>query len=237
VRLASSIPDTETKQKLSTALDTIFNTTLKDRHRNLEELTEKISVKNIEYSRVNEKLFSIIVNALFNNRSLAIAYYSPHSDKSSQRTILPLHLMQYMGNWHVIAFCALRKDIRDFALSRIKYVSHGEEKINPSVKISSIKEYTRKQFGIIQRGKSVDVRLRFSPSISAWMKEQIWHPEQKVQHKKDGSLIMEFPVADFRELKRRILSYGADVKVIAPKGLAREIQKELDRMNQLYRRK
>lgn len=234
VRLASTIPDTKIKQQLCNFIQNIFNPYDNDKKLCFEDISEKISVKNIEYSRVNEKFFHIIVNALFQKTPVLISYYSPHTNKKTERIIQPLHLIHYMGNWHIIAFCTLRAKLRDFALSRIESVSPSTEKINLPKNLPSIKDYTRKNFGIMQGGKAKDICLKFSPSVAKWMQEQVWHPLQKVSMRKDGSLFIRFPVADFREIKRRILSHGADVIVISPKGLALEIKQEINKMGKIY---
>ncbi len=234
VRLASSIPDTGTKHKLFTLLEKVFITHSSDGKLTFDKLTEKISVKNIEYSKVNERFFLLTLNALFNGTPLQIHYGSPHSKKETNRTILPLHLIQYMGSWHIIAFCTLRNELRDFALSRIKSIKQSGDRVVIPKGFPSIKEYTRKHFGIMQGGKSLQVCLKFSPSVAEWMLEQIWHPEQKNELQKDGSLLMKFPVADFRELKRKILSYGSEVVVITPGKLANEIRDEIVEMGKIY---
>ena len=76
----------------------------------------------------------------------------------------------------------------------------------------------------MQGGKQSIVRLKFSPAVSGWVREQVWHPGQKTSLCKDGSLILQFPVADFKEIRRRILSYGADLKVLSPKSLATGVE-------------
>lgn len=234
VRLASSIPDTKIKHKLCEFLQQVFH--LQDAFKNicLEKISEKISVKNIEYSRVDEGYFHEIIDALFSESPVAIAYYSPHTNKRTLRTILPLHLIHYMGSWHIIAFCTKRRGLRDFALSRIKSVNRVAEEIALPPNLPSIKEYTRKNFGIMQGDETQEVCLKFSPAIAEWMTEQIWHPLQKLSFDSEGGLLMRFPVADFREIKRRILSYGADVKVLSPKSLARDLKDEIKRMGEVY---
>ncbi|MFH0783506.1 MAG: WYL domain-containing protein, partial [Pseudomonadota bacterium] len=97
-----------------------------------------------------------------------------------------------------------------------------------------IKEYTRKHFGIMQSGLTSRVVLQFSPAISPWIAEQSWHPEQKTETGPDGSLRLKFPVADFRELVRTILSHGAEVSVIEPEELKNLVGKEIERMAKNY---
>jgi predicted DNA-binding transcriptional regulator YafY len=55
-----------------------------------------------------------------------------------------------------------------------------------------------------------------------------------VEEQTDGSLILRFVVTDFREVKLRILQYGADVEVLAPEALREEVRKEIVRMVKLY---
>lgn len=234
VRLASSIPDTEIKEELRGLLEKIFVLHGSDKKPNIEDISKKISVKNIEYSRVNEKYFHQITDALFKEAPVTITYYSPHKNEKTVRTILPLHLMHYMGNWHIIAFCNKRKEIRDFALSRIKSVNPAVELVNQPKRIPSMKGYIRKNFGIMQGVKTKEVCLQFSPAVAEWMQEQVWHPSQKISFKNDGSLILRFPVADYREIKRRILSYGSTVRVIFPKELILEIKEEINKMKKIY---
>ncbi len=234
VRLASSIPDIDTKNKLCSLLEEIFSRQSTDGSLSFQEISEKISVKNIEYAKVDEKFFTSIVTSLFRKYPLSISYYSPHSNKETERTILPLHLIQYMGSWHVIAFCSLRNAMRDFALSRIRSINLSDDKILLPNDLPPIKAFTRKHFGIIQGGKTQNVCLQFSPSVSAWIQEQIWHPEQKMTVKKDGSLLLQFKAADFKELIKRILSHGSHVRVVTPKSLLKEVRAEIQKMNQVY---
>ncbi len=235
VRLASSIPDIDTKNKLCTLLEGIINRQSTDGGMSFQDISDKISVKNIEYSRVNEQFFTVIVSSIFQKRPLHISYYSPHTKKGTDRTILPLHLIQYMGSWHVIAFCTLRNAMRDFALSRIKTINSTDIKVRLPGNLPPVKEFTRKNFGIIQGGKTQKVCLQFTPMIAPWIEEQIWHPKQKQTLKKDGSLLLIFPTADFKELIKRVLSHGADVKVISPKGLAIALKSEILKMGKIYK--
>ncbi len=233
-RLAAAIPDYDLKGGLNTAIRKILELYGTRKGLSLEDLSGKISVKNVEYARTDGPLFHTIVDALFNKRGLTIIYYSPHTNKETKRTILPLHLMQYMGSWHVISFCTRQSQLRDFALSRIRDVKVAYIDIDLPAGLPSIKEYTRRHFGIMQGIEAVTVRLRFAPKAASWVQEQIWHPRQRSTYDEDGGLTLEFPVADFREIKRKILSHGSRVKVLAPKTLAEEVREEIKRMAGRY---
>ncbi|HAK58938.1 MAG TPA: WYL domain-containing protein [Nitrospiraceae bacterium] len=233
VRLASSVPDENMKQSLCSLLDDLLGR--KDGPCLCSaDIAELISVKNVEYSKVSSPYFSVIAAALLKSAPLEITYHSPHTRETTRRMILPLHLLLYMGSWHVIAWCAAKKGLRDFMLSRIGSAKPSGGRWTLPKNVPSAKQYIRKNFGIMQGVKGVPVKLRFTPSVSAWVREQVWHPTQQASTGRDGSLTLSFPVADFREIRRKILSYGADVKVLSPRALARDIQNEIKRMGKVY---
>jgi predicted DNA-binding transcriptional regulator YafY len=50
-------------------------------------------------------------------------------------------------------------------------------------------------------------------------------------------LELRLPVADFREIKIKILQFGADVTVMEPEALREEIEMEVRKMAAVYSRK
>lgn len=234
VRLASTIPDDTIKKSLCRFLDRVLGAFGSADVSCLTGIGEKVSVKNIEYSKVDERCFHSVAQALFEKQAVRIDYFSPHTGKSSSRTVQPLHLMHYMGSWYLLAWCAEKRGIRDFALSRIRNIQSVAKPLTLPKWLPSIKDYTRKHFGTMFGEETIPVCLRFSPTVAAWVSEQIWHPKQEMKQEADGSMLLKFTVADFREVKRRILSYGADVEVLEPKKLREEIRKEINRMKNIY---
>lgn len=235
LRLAAALPDENLKKSLGDFLDKFHTYRYLGTLPHLREIAEKVSVKNIQYYKVHEAIFHNTVDALFRNQPLKILYHSPHKNEATERLVLPLHLLCYMGSWHVIAFCTLRNELRDFALSRIKSVEVVSDMITLPHSMPSIKEYIRKNFGLISGEKSMDVCLKFAPDVSSWISEQIWHKKQTVSMDSDGNLFLRIPVADFREIRREILKFGSSVEVLSPKELRNEIKKEIEKMTAVYR--
>jgi proteasome accessory factor C len=98
-----------------------------------------------------------------------------------------------------------------------------------------IKEYIRRNFGVIAGDSKTTVELRFSPAISPLIAEQEWHEAQEVATNPDGRLRLRFPVPSFVEIIREILKYGADVEVVEPARLRAMVKDEIRRMAKLYR--
>jgi predicted DNA-binding transcriptional regulator YafY len=138
-RLASAIPDSTLKESFKSFLNQALAKSPHALGITIDDLKDKVSIKNIEYSETSDTVFRLALEALLFSRSLAIDYYSPHNGQSTARHILPLHLLHYSGTWHLIAWCGLKEEIRDFVLSRISAVTLSTKRIRPRLPSGSIK--------------------------------------------------------------------------------------------------
>lgn len=234
LRLASTLPDLKLKKSLYELLKKFLAFRLLDSAPSLADIKEKVSVKNVEYYKVDETIFRKVVGALFRSSPLKISYYTPHKHEVTERTIQPLHLFCYMGSWHLIAFCTLKNELRDFALSRIRNMEILSQPLQLPKTLPPIKDYIRKNFGLMSGEESIEICLRFTPEVSSWISEQVWYGGQEMCPNEDGSICLKFPVADFREIRREILKYGSSVEVLAPLELRDEIKTEIERMATVY---
>jgi len=185
------------------------------------------------YSLTPPGIFRTALDALLFSRVLEIDYRSPENDTPSRRSVEPHHLKHYLGSWILTAWCRLRADWRAFYLSRIDRAEDTSEAFAPRPD----KEWRHRVeggFGVFQGKSFVPVTLRFTPVRARWVRDQVWHPDQKLTPRPDKSLDLTFPVADFREVKMKILSFGADVEVVEPKGLKEEVAAEVRRLAGLY---
>ncbi len=186
------------------------------------------------HSPTPPETFQKVAKALLNHRLIAFSYQSPGRNQTTQRTVEPHHLQHYMGSWALTAKCRLRGQWRKFLLARMDDVHVANETFDPAPK-AEWQGLVDKTYGIFQ-GETVHwVELRFTPFRARWVKREIWHPSQELAEQPDASLVMRLPVTDFREIKMKILQYGADVTVIAPDELKAQIANEIKKMAVLYK--
>lgn len=235
LRLSATLPDRSIKSSLNALLEKFLDYCFPGSPAGLRDIREKVSVKNIQYYRVDEAVFHRVLASLFNRAPMAINYFSPHSGKESRRTVVPLHLLCYMGSWHLIAYCQMKKGLRDFVLSRISKINPSSDIVDTPGKFPDMKHYLRENFGLMSGGQSTEVSLKFSSSVSTWVSEQIWHKTQVVETEPGGGIIMRIPVADLREIRREVLKFGSDVEVLSPKTLRDDILTEIKKMAKIYR--
>jgi len=196
-------------------------------------IDDALSFQLIQYSTAPEEIFKGVLEGCLQKKTLHFQYYSPAYENATVRTADPYHLLNYMGTWHLIAYCHTKKNLRNFVVGRIKDLKIlGTTFAIP--RDFHIKDYLQSAFGIY-KGKSINqVTLRFSPLKSKWIAGQIWHKDQKVKYLKDGSLELIFPVANFSEITMEILKHGSGVEVIKPKSLRDRIKEEAKKILSIY---
>jgi predicted DNA-binding transcriptional regulator YafY len=197
-------------------------------------LEEAFSASWHGYSPAPDRVFQKVAQALIDRRAMEIEYHSPGTRTRTRRIVEPHHLQHYMASWVLIAYCRLREGWRKFYLSRID----GLQILPVSFDVRPREQWAHQlegAFGIFQGAAAVPVTLHFNSFRARWVREQVWHPAQEVLTRADGSIELSFPVADFREVKMKILQFGADVQVLTPEALRNEIGEEVERLHAMYR--
>jgi predicted DNA-binding transcriptional regulator YafY len=218
--------------EVSSVVDKITNIISKH-SASADHIDDSFSFQLIEYSPAPEAVFKAVLESCLKKQRLSFTYSSPAAEEKSERTVEPYHLFNYMGTWHLIGHCHLRKEIRDFALSRISEPKVLAESFEIPTEFD-FKKYFLSTFGLYKGKTTKEVTLRFTPEKSKWIKDQIWHKDQKVKYLKDGSLELSFPVSDFSEIKREILKHGDEVEVMRPKELRVLIKAEAQKIAKIY---
>jgi len=174
--------------------------------------------------------------AVRNQQVVRIRYTSNSTGKETEREIEPYTLLSYQGRWYAIAFCRLRKAMRDFRIDRIRALTPTGAyfSIPPDFDLEA---YLGPAFGMHRGERTYAVHVRFSPYQARWIKEERWHPSQVMIERPDGSLDVRLQAAGLQDLARWVLSYGAEAEVISPPVLRHRVASEARRMAALYAEK
>ncbi len=175
--------------------------------------------------------FVKILKAIRERKSIIIEYYSFSSDQITERKVDPYHLYNFEGVWYFCGYCHLRKEIRDFALDRIKNIKETYEEFR-RLKDFNVYEYIKSAFRI-NKGEVEKIKIKFDPYQARWIKERIWHETQSIEELPDGSIIYEI-MANRGEIKRWVMGYGSHAEVLEPQSLREEIREEIKRLGMIY---
>ncbi|MDP2681259.1 MAG: WYL domain-containing protein [Deltaproteobacteria bacterium] len=61
-----------------------------------------------------------------------------------------------------------------------------------------------------------------------------WAKNQKIKEQKDGSIILEIKTSGFWDVKKWVLSFGAEAKVLKPEKLRKALSEEFTEARKYY---
>ena len=183
--------------------------------------------------KIVPETWETISDALRSHKTLKILHQVPTQDRPVEREVDPYHLVSYQGEWYLVGLCHAKEEIRTFAISRIKEAGVLERHFDLPADLD-LKTLINTSFGIIWSDQEYKVRVRFTPAQAPYVVEREWHPTQEVRKNRDGSVILSFTTSDLYEVKRWVLSWGADAKVLGPKALVVAVREEAAGLNVIY---
>ena len=225
---------------------TVFYDALEDLFQKIETTLppeSKKYLKNVEQSlqvgsmphKPNPKIDEIverIKEAVIKKRVIEIVYYTMSRKKETQRKVEPYKLWFLDGTFYLIGHCRWIKEIRIFAVDRIKMLALTDEKFEVSDDFD-IEDFMGHSFGAFH-GQPEKVRILFSADIAGYIKEKIWHESQILHDNPDGSVLFEADVACTKDFKGWIMRWGANAIVLEPEELRNEIRAETLEMLAVY---
>ncbi|MCD6186582.1 MAG: WYL domain-containing protein, partial [Desulfuromusa sp.] len=143
--------------------------------------------------------------ALLKQQRCLIDYKRPKK-KKQQYLIDPYTLLFFKNGLYIGGYAHNRKALRLFAVERIEKVEvHPErfevpEDYHPEM-------LTGTAFGLIDDGELRRLELLFDKEVAHLIRERIWYPEQQIEEKNDGSLILRFSASGDREILAWLYSF------------------------------
>ncbi|WP_316806054.1 YafY family protein [Pedobacter agri] len=117
-RLVNGFADHSIRTHYSAALTKVKAVLKSSQKEKLETMNQHIKLQIPERLRFNYEYLSLIQNAISDQKVVAIEYVNA-KEESSRREVEPIGLIFYAFSWHLIAWCHVRNQYRDFNLTRI----------------------------------------------------------------------------------------------------------------------
>ncbi len=186
---------------------------------------EKFTVLAPFSTTIAPDVWETMISSLRTSRRVTVEYRTPGKSPLS-RTMDPYHAVRFEGDWYIVGYCHLRQAIRTFSMSRmVRAAQSGEIFAVPDD--FDFQKLSGSRFGVHWGVDDTRVEILFSKAVADYVRERNWHPSQTLTEHEDGTVTLALTVNHLLELKRWILSWGSEARVLAPDDLAREIKKTL----------
>ncbi|HOL16177.1 MAG TPA: WYL domain-containing transcriptional regulator [Bacillota bacterium] len=177
--------------------------------------------------------FSAIGKAIKQKVSIKLSHYSIAKDICRERLVDPYQLRYFQGAWYLVGFCHLRREVRIFALDRIRKLHLTTTPFKLPADFSP-ENYFRDAFQLYKGSDTYRIRIWFSHGQARYIREKTWHPTQEISENPDGSLVLSFQTSGLYQVKRWVLSFGSQAKVLEPPELVSAVAQEVAVTSQLY---
>jgi predicted DNA-binding transcriptional regulator YafY len=198
------------------------------KHFDSEQIRRRIRILHTASRPVESKCFQSVSAATLSRRRLKLKYRSRYrgDDEETIREVSPQRLVYYRANWYLDAWCHLREGLRSFALEMIRNAGMTD---TPAIEIpdEDLDTHLGSSYGIFGGPPRNIAVLRFDPRVTPWVSREVWHPKQTRRVEPTGHLVLSVPYAAAHEITMDILRYGANVEVLSPDHLRRQVQEQL----------
>ncbi len=178
---------------------------------------------------IDPEIWELISRSLRYRKQMNIFHAKAGQDDAQKRTVEPLHIVCYRGEWYLIAYCHKREEVLSFAVSRIKKAIVTENPFRYEDNFDYT-DYMKSTFGIMRGNELKQIRVRFSAEQAPYILERQWHQNQEITENSDGTVDLSFESSSLFEVKRWILSWGGDAQVLEPEDLALQVRDEAERI-------
>ncbi len=179
-------------------------------------------------------MIKTINRAILEHRVVEIEYSAPN-EPATTRLIEPYSIALCPPSLYVVARYHEPKDksdaIRTFKLDRFEKATILDKWFKVPADLD-IEQFMKESTGIYLGSKPTNFKIRVNQKAAVWIREEPWHPEQKLKTLKDGSVELTVRAAHHMEIIPKVLQLGENAELISPKsardylaGVAKKIAK------------
>lgn len=213
-KLVQSKTDAGISKHYSSALDKIKAVLRLSEKDHIEEMDEHIAVvphPTFMYEAPTELHLQSILKAISTSSALEINYVSIEKNETTSRKVEPVGVYYLGSHWHLVAFCQLRNDYRNFRTDRISKLIITEElmsKTHPPLQSFLNKMAEEKE---VQQ-----VIIDVEPEVVKYLGEQKYYSGYIKEEQVGGYVRMYFLTGSLMGFSRWFMLFGDHARIIEP---------------------
>ncbi len=232
-KLVEHLTDASLRKHMESALLKIRSVLPRDRQDYLDRLersTVVVQESSGSLPRLSSETLIPVQRALAERRVLAIDYQGAQRAELTRRQVEPLGLVYYSDNWHLIAYCRLRRDVRDFRTDRIRRLQLQAEFFSGHDDFS-LRRYLDEA---AREGKFVTAVVRFQPDVMERVRRE-WACRLVAETAELGGVEVTLMGYSLEWLANWVLSFGSKAEVLAPDRFKNLVAMEAEKIAAHYR--
>ncbi|MCW3467614.1 helix-turn-helix transcriptional regulator [Chitinophaga nivalis] len=168
---------------------------------------------------------SPLLHAIKNKQEIHFSYQKFWEEVPTERTLAPYALKEFKNRWYLLGKDRKDNNIKTFALDRLSALDvTGNDFVLPAA--YDVAAYFRNCFGIISPADETvqEIILSFDPHQGKYIKTLPLHETQEILVDNADELQVRLFLYITHDLIMELLSYGAEMRVLAPASLVETIK-------------
>ena len=162
-------------------------------------------------------------------RVLTLDYHGSNRQDQTKRQVESLGLIYYGDNWHLIAYCRLRHDVRDFRTDRILKLQLQNEIFSGHADFSLKSYLESKRY----EGKFEMARIRFDAKVMDRVRRERSWGVVEIRSEPGGAEVTLLD-SSLEWLAEWVLSFGSLAQALAPEPFRRLVASEAEKVAAKY---
>lgn len=178
-----------------------------------------------------------LYQAIRHKKALLITYQSFKAQQAATSVYYPYLLKEYRNRWFLICRIKNGKDLFNLALDRMLAVSEAKRETFAEYDGVNFERYYNDLIGVTKNRteRAHKVLLQFDKTNAPYVLTKPLHRSQQLIEENETGIIIRIDVVLNFELEKEILSFGENVKVLAPRLLMSRIKRRLAQGTALYK--
>lgn len=180
-----------------------------------------------------EEIIEDLADAMLKNRVCQVKYHSFYDDRVKEFEMWPQNFFENDGGLYLYIGKEGSEQRRILAVERIQELAALNKTFEYPIDFDP-EEALESAFDIVH-DDPIDAKIWFSADQAKYIKERKWAKDQKTIDQPDGSVILEMKTSGWWDVKRWVLSFGAEAEILEPTNLRKDIMEEIKGAGVRYR--
>ena len=228
-KLVEHLTDASLRKHMESALLKIRSVLPRERQDYLDRLERSTVLmahgQTLAAPRLSSEALIPIQRGLAERRVLGLDYQGVQRREMTRRDVEPLGLVYYSDNWHLIAYCRLRRDVRDFRTDRICKIQLRSELFSEHAKFS-LRRYLE---NAAREGKFEAAQVKFKLAMMERVRRE-WHCRLVEERAESDGVVVTLLAYSLGWLADWLLSFGSMAEVRAPEALRQMVAREAEKV-------
>ncbi len=167
----------------------------------------------------------VLRDALLRSHAVRLDYRARIGGRETRRVVHPYGFL-FGGRHYLVAHDPRARELRLFSLADVRRVELLEAEFERKPGFD-LRAWARRSFGVWQE-EPRDVVWRFAPSAASAARDYLFHPSQRIEEGRDGSLVVRFRAGGLWEMAWHLFQWGPDVEIVRPAELRHTLVEKLE---------